>query len=141
MLFFKIYKKKFFELLKQNIFFGKYKKNYNVSENTRNIRFYIWWDTSSELFCTGCFRNDFHQRFLHIFFVAFGTLIFFPAMIKKSWRTGIFLWRRFVTGSGLLDKIWPIIDFFKPRASYHFKACEFRNLRAFEFLIIGEIGF
>ena len=39
--------------------------------------------------------------------------------------------RRFFNGQDLRTKFNRLNDFFKRRASYHFKAQEFRNLRAF----------
>jgi len=48
----------------------------------------------------------------------------------------------FLEGSKLLYKIWPLNIFLKRRASYHLKAYEFGNLKAFEFFfIIFEIDF
>ena len=41
--------------------------------------------------------------------------------------------RPFSKGADFCTKFVSLNDFFKRRASYHFKAYEFRNLNAFEF--------
>ena len=68
----------------------------------------------------------FCQFFIHLYFKIFGK------KLANQGSDDLTLWRRFLTSSVLLYKIWPA-KLFVPRASYHLTDYECINLRTFDF--------